>query len=1160
MARFRLFPLSLSLVSLLILSTFAFATPPDRITGAIIPNQRVQLHMHAPLQAQPGFDKGPVDPSLQLTYVTLETVPSPAQQKALSKLLADQQDRRSPNYHKWLTVSEYADRFGLSSSDINKLTAWLKSQGFSIVRVANGRNWIAFSGTAAQVERTFNVAIHNFKVDGEIHFSNINPPSIPVALRGIVSGFRGLSDFPPKSNAHRAAAPGYTFTTQNGSYLFLAPGDIKTQYDLATLYNNGIDGTGQVIAIVGETGIYQSDLTNFRQNFGLSAINCSGVSGDIITSCNTSNFRFVLVEGSATTINSGVLPEADLDIEWSGATARNAQIVYVDAPQGGYVWDAWWYAIDNKDSGANIGESVINMSFTAPCELAEAGPGTGEGTIAGDEAELAMGNALGITFMNSSGDTGAAACDNYNITGTSQAQYGYAASYPTTSVSVTSVGGTSVPYTDFTQTYWGGTNGTDGGSLSTPIPEEPWNDSLEFAYFCEANKTNGFCTTYGIGAGPLNTDWENTQLLTSQGSPVIGISAGSGGMSNCAFVDTNGVCTGGFTQPSWQSGLNFTAINPSAAGQVNSTLTRAVPDVSLFASPNWPGYLICTQYSALGGTATGSSCDSPTTGVTDMLNACLVTGTQPCSIFGGTSVSSPIFAGMVALFNQEAVAQGLQATPGLGNINPTLYELAAHNATNGAFNQVTTPSTSVYSNGAWCAAGTPNSGVTGDPWPSALVCPAVPNNIVGFNSNNFDATTGYNLAVGLGSVNASHFAAALVSQGATTTTTVASSQNPSNYGDAVTFTATVTTNGANAPTGTVTFNDGGAALGSGTLGTPSGLSAQATFTTSTSTPLSAGAHSITAVYGGDSSNAGSTSSVLTQTVNPATFTFVSTGSASHTVLAGQSTLTYTFTATPTSGATFAGAVTVGCSFSPTDPTLPTNGSNVCSYQVNGGAAQAGSATIPAGSGTSTVTLTVTTAGPNTGTGSQYRRRSDNRMPFLPMTLPLAGVVLAGFVGRKRSKNAMVGSLCLALVMAGLLIACGSSSTPPIGVTVSGSSSSIYPQNTGWTNSTATFTANLTNDSSGKGVTWAVSPTLAGQSITPTDATHATYTPPTIASGLPSSVTITATSAADPSKSGNGSITLTPTTVPVNGGYTVTVTATETGAATPQTPVVTLVVN
>ena len=155
-----------------------------------------------------------------------------------------------------------------------------------------------------------------------------------------------------------------------------------------------------------------------------------------------------------------------------------------------------------------------------------------------------------------------------------------------------------------------------------------------------------------------------------------------------------------------------------------------------------------------------------------------------------------------------------------------------------------------------------------------------------------------------------------------------------------------------------------------------------------------------------------------------------------------------------------------------------------------------------------------------------------------------------------SRVTTVAGLCLMLALAGFLIACGSPSHPISISSVTGSSSSIYPQNVGWTNATATFTAALTNDSGNQGVTWAVS-TANGGTIASTDATHATYTPPTIAAGLPSNVTITATSVADTSKTGTASIALNPTTLP-NAGYTVTVTASETGA-TSQPANVTLVV-
>src|SRR5256884_463120 len=95
--------------------------------------------------------------------------------------------------------------------------------------------------------------------------------------------------------------------------------------------------------------------------------------------------------------------------------------------------------------------------------------------------------------------------------------------------------------------------------------------------------------------------------------------------------------------------------------------------------------------------------------------------------------------------------------------------------------------------------------------------------------------------------------------GSPSATTLISSLNPSALGQAVTFTATVPSSATGTPTGTVTFQDGASALGTGTLS-----GGTATFTTSA---LTAGTHSITAIYGGDANFTGSTSPILTQTIN-----------------------------------------------------------------------------------------------------------------------------------------------------------------------------------------------------------------------------------------------------------------------------------------------------
>ena len=83
-----------------VLSSLSYAAQPDRIQGTLFGGRSVQLTGHVHHRALPQFDQGPVDPATQMGTMTLLTVPTAAQQTALTQLLAEQQDRKSPNYHK----------------------------------------------------------------------------------------------------------------------------------------------------------------------------------------------------------------------------------------------------------------------------------------------------------------------------------------------------------------------------------------------------------------------------------------------------------------------------------------------------------------------------------------------------------------------------------------------------------------------------------------------------------------------------------------------------------------------------------------------------------------------------------------------------------------------------------------------------------------------------------------------------------------------------------------------------------------------------------------------------------------------------------------------------------------------------------------------------
>jgi hypothetical protein len=559
-----------ALLSLYALAGFANAQQ-SRITGVIDNTQRTTLTGHLHPKATPANDRGRVAPALKL-YVTLQFTQSASQKADLTQLLADQQNPSSPNYHQWLTPEQYADRFGMSSDDITKATSWLQSRGLTVATVARGRNSVAVNGSAAQVEGAFQTEIHQYQVNGEQHFANATEPSVPAALGAVVLSIRGLNDFRMKPLLTK---PRYNSGELCGGNC-LAPGDVATIYDITSAYNKGIDGTGQTIAVAGQTDIYTSDITMFRSNYGLPPI----------------NLQQKLVPGSPDpgVSNSGDLPEADLDIEWSGAVARNATILYVYADPNymNGVLTAVQYVIDNALA------PVVSTSYGS-CELE-----TGAADMLTFQNWAEQGNAEGITWFNASGDDGAADCDD-------SMNPGYSVDTPGSVPQVVAVGGTE--FNEGSGTYWSATNNpTTGASALSYIPETTWNDSIE------------------------------------DGSP----EASGGGVS----VQ--------FAQPSWQTGPG-TFLSGG----------RNVPDVSMSASADHDGYLIYTS-------DPGGCSPLP----------------APCTaVYGGTSVSAQVFAGIGALMNQYAVSSGKQSKPGLGNLNAELYSLAK--TTPAIFHDITTGNNTV---------------------------------------------------------------------------------------------------------------------------------------------------------------------------------------------------------------------------------------------------------------------------------------------------------------------------------------------------------------------------------------------------------------------------------------------------------------------------------
>ncbi len=273
--------------------------------------------------ARPEFDQGSVNPSMPMR-VTMNFKMTAAQQAGLDALLAAQQHRGSPEYHRWLTPEQFGSRFGLAQGDIDKVTTWLESEGFAVEGAPASRNMITFSGTAQQVEVALHTEIHRYNFGGEAHYSNASDPSIPAALADVVVGFRGLNNFRLKPRVTRRTVLNPKFTSGVTGNHFITPGDLATIYDVKPLYNKGLDGTGQKIAVVGQSDVALSDIQEFSQAAGLPANDPTPINA------NNSSFVGLVVPGDTDPgMQSLDIDEANLDVEWAGAMAPKATVIFI---------------------------------------------------------------------------------------------------------------------------------------------------------------------------------------------------------------------------------------------------------------------------------------------------------------------------------------------------------------------------------------------------------------------------------------------------------------------------------------------------------------------------------------------------------------------------------------------------------------------------------------------------------------------------------------------------------------------------------------------------------------------------------------------------------------------------------------------------------------
>jgi Pro-kumamolisin, activation domain/Bacterial Ig-like domain (group 3) len=790
------------------------STVQPRIVSAVDEKNLATLRGNTHPFAIPQFDQGPAPSALPVSRMLLVLRRSPDQDAALAKFMEQQQDSSSANFHQWLTPQQFGQQFGPADADIQTITAWLNSRGFQVAQVSNGRTVIEFSGTAGQVKDAFHTEIHKYTVNGEDHWANSSDPQIPSALAPVVAGIDSLYNFPRRPMHHVVGA--YSRSPSTGRLTPTGP---------LTSFPSGCAASGNTNCDLGIAPADFAKIYNVPNLFASSSqFNGDGVTiavvGDSdINPQDVAAFRtlFGLPAPNLDVIVSGPDPglvpvaetEADLDVEWSGAVAPNATIdlVIAEDTESSLGADlAAQYAIDNNLA------PVISESFGI-CELFLGQAGNTFYSQLWQQA-----SAQGITVLVSSGDSSSAVCDSDNPSSfPAPAQFGLQVSGTSSTPYNVAVGGTDFNQLSNIGAFWNLGN-TTGARAIGYIPEETWNDT---------------CTNAEIFAFFGTTTAEQTcnnaaqRALSPDGVTVVG---GSGGSSAC--TTSNGqspsTCSGGYTKPSWQPMIN-----------ANDT-KRDVPDVSLFASNGFNGsfYLIC---------------EADLDNATCQPSAPIVLGV------GGTSASVQVFAGIMALINQATRARQ-------GNANYVLYPLAARGSntcTSAAspspacvFYDIPTGSTIAVA----CASGGLNCAVAtrGDSFGilSANGQPA------------YNTGTGYDLATGLGSVNAANLISSWSSLEGTlkSTTTTLTSLAPTTltHGQAVNVGVSVSSTSGGTPTGNVSLiaNETGGPQGIQAFVLNSGAASGAT------DALPGGSYTVFAQYQGDGTFTPSASSTVSVVVNP----------------------------------------------------------------------------------------------------------------------------------------------------------------------------------------------------------------------------------------------------------------------------------------------------
>ncbi len=425
----------------------AFTLPA---TASVASEARVEVANAAPLPSTDTVVATPISTSFDVTL-------TPRNSTDLTSYIASLSDVASPSYHRYLTPSQFATRFGASAATVASLRTYFSGYDLRVGALSKGRIVLHVSGLTTNIAHAFNAPVETVRLaSGQLSAQFETKATLPATLARDVAGVAGLSSVVPYSSnaiakhsvAHATsvtscagAADGAsaTSTTPNllGGYTLQQEAQL---YGLSSAYASGDNGTGQTIGIY-ELGTYDpSDVAIYDGCYGISTVPTT-----------------IPVDGGAV---GGYSDEATMDVEQTAGLAPGAALeVYAGPNSNSGPTDIYTQMADDDTA------TIITTSW-GDCEVDPTNDPSSEEPIFEQMA------AQGQTMVASAGDEGSSDCNGITTNAP-------AVDDPASQPYVTGVGGLTVSnITGPVETVWNdGTNsggGASGGGMSQIWSRPSW--------------------------------------------------------------------------------------------------------------------------------------------------------------------------------------------------------------------------------------------------------------------------------------------------------------------------------------------------------------------------------------------------------------------------------------------------------------------------------------------------------------------------------------------------------------------------------------------------------------------------------------------------------------------------------------------------------------